>query len=658
MNLEESRKVLGVDASADEKAVRRAYAKLAKSHRPDTHPETFLSIRTAYDTVLDSIKNTTYQDPSLPPTPSHASGSTAPPPAIGLAGENVVSYVMGADEFGHIDVDEPIEHRVGNPSVGPADGRNDEPIVESIAEPRHLPPSEGNPLQHLEDDLIDAIKATKPGVEATESKVLGLMETYLTAAGASSRQLRDYVERFLIGACLGDYYVPHAMRIRVLDLCGLHDAVMAEDRLKPWEKELITRFDESEWLTGLLERAALKQNVAEHALVHGASWTKTLSLRMGLSESKTVRRWLHWLDHTYGADAGIANEHFRHRWQKLRQVGPVTGPVMLVFTVFMMVTGWGLDALGVPLRPFFELPPLHMVQLSASLAVLSWANFILVLSARPVLDRLISVVRDGLFEHAPVPLLLLEVIAISVLIWVWSYHAFLPNAISGQLMMNAGVVMLLIGVFARVWDNLNDMPFSTFGMRLVWQLSIFIFLVFFQGSQSGDESLSVLGRWSSSDLISSAWLLVGLTVLAVPPRILHRWHEIEPGNKRVSLTHLRHTNLSFNTVWLRLIIGIGAALCLAGVGAEYLHQESAWIGPLITGSLLSLLALELSLAGGLNDESNTPLRILAYSACFVFYWLTTRLVQDALYLSMLAHTAMAVTLLWLVVACHSPKSAT
>ena len=69
MNVDTARDVLGLAADADEKTVRRAYAKLAKTYRPDTHPDEFYKIRKAYDTLLNALRNNDYQDPDLPSAP-------------------------------------------------------------------------------------------------------------------------------------------------------------------------------------------------------------------------------------------------------------------------------------------------------------------------------------------------------------------------------------------------------------------------------------------------------------------------------------------------------------------------------------------------------------------------------------------------------------
>ena len=48
--------ILGVDYEADERTIKRAYAKLIKEFRPDSHPVEFAKIRKAYEVLLDDCR--------------------------------------------------------------------------------------------------------------------------------------------------------------------------------------------------------------------------------------------------------------------------------------------------------------------------------------------------------------------------------------------------------------------------------------------------------------------------------------------------------------------------------------------------------------------------------------------------------------------------
>lgn len=54
VNLETAREVLGVDASADAGAVRRAYLRLLKKHNPERDPEGFKQLREAFELARDA----------------------------------------------------------------------------------------------------------------------------------------------------------------------------------------------------------------------------------------------------------------------------------------------------------------------------------------------------------------------------------------------------------------------------------------------------------------------------------------------------------------------------------------------------------------------------------------------------------------------------
>jgi len=119
----------------------------------------------------------------------------------------------------------------------------------------------------MEDDVIAAIKVVRPGHLDSENAVVIAADRYYAAAKEMSHSMRHHVERFLFGACIGNYYVPHVLRQRVAEFSGLIDSVVAEDKLRPWEREFILRFDESEVLEELLHKAANRGNPTERAIV-------------------------------------------------------------------------------------------------------------------------------------------------------------------------------------------------------------------------------------------------------------------------------------------------------------------------------------------------------------------------------------------------------
>jgi PAS domain-containing protein len=59
--------LLGLNDDADERAVKRQYAKLLKVTRPDDDPEAFQRLREAYERVLDWARNRADEDDAYPP---------------------------------------------------------------------------------------------------------------------------------------------------------------------------------------------------------------------------------------------------------------------------------------------------------------------------------------------------------------------------------------------------------------------------------------------------------------------------------------------------------------------------------------------------------------------------------------------------------------
>ncbi len=69
----DAREVLGVDADADARAIRRAYRKKVAAHPPDRDPETFQRIRRAFECLTDPVASEEAalykRRPHLPPPP-------------------------------------------------------------------------------------------------------------------------------------------------------------------------------------------------------------------------------------------------------------------------------------------------------------------------------------------------------------------------------------------------------------------------------------------------------------------------------------------------------------------------------------------------------------------------------------------------------------
>lgn len=87
MTYEEACQILGVDAGAPEKDVRRAYAKLVKKHKPELDPEGFRRVRDAYEVVSRPAWRPTLGDfpppaavtePTLEPAASFESSAEPP----------------------------------------------------------------------------------------------------------------------------------------------------------------------------------------------------------------------------------------------------------------------------------------------------------------------------------------------------------------------------------------------------------------------------------------------------------------------------------------------------------------------------------------------------------------------------------------------------
>ena len=630
MNANEAREVLGLDSDADEKTIRRAYAKLAKTYRPDTHPEEFSRIRAAYDALLDAIKHDDYEDPDLPTAPDlNTTDNQTPLPA-----RRAVSYVMDEQAYGG--------SSSGNGDVDPQPEHDDvDAELEAVHQQSYRTEVEANPLQSIEDSLIEAIKEVKPGQLDSENKVVLLVDEYLQASNTQSRKLRDYVERFLIGTCLGDYYLPHAVRERVADFSGLSNVIASQDRLQPWEREFLARFDESEQVEELLIRATSRSNVVERALIHGGGWGKAFMLRLDETKAALVNRWMYWSDQAYGEEGGLIDAGFRAKWAKLEQVEPLNPSLIAIFIALMVGSGLALNALGVPLREFFQLPVGSMLKIAAGLTVLSWANFILVQMARPVIRVYVARVRDWLFTHLALPLLVVEVSSMFLLIWGWALDGVLPSTVSRILVVGSGCVLIVVGVFAREWSWVNHLSFPSIVIRLL--------LYFYVAVNLLDD---VIRTGAAS---SSLWLIVGLVVWVAPPKILFEWVE-KTKNTPQGYLSLRHANITLQTRYPRWCMAGVAIVCILLALLLTLVQAPSYFSPIIFGVLVTALAVELAMIGGVHVDSHISTH--RYFAVWGLFFLTSighRFVGPS-NVDLLAQSALGLFLIWSAVHWLSPKT--
>lgn len=583
------------DGLPDEKTIRRAYAKFAKQYRPDTHPEDFSRIRAAYDFLLEAARRTpVYQEPEIPPAP------VVLPTAGNLYKPDrpVVSYVMDATNFSRAPLQVEALTTEGNRDQVPS---------------YQLKP-EINPLQVLEDELVEAIKVVQPGNTETEDRVVKLVDQYLSAAGRTSNRLRDYVERFMVGACLGDYYLPHTVRQKMSDLIGLGGVLGSKENLKPWEQEFLTRFDESALVDDLLHKAASTNHVIEKAVVKGVSWPRTLIMRLTSKDTAGVNRWLHWLDQTYGPQFGLVNETFRHRWHKLRQIEPITPAVVLVFVAVMVVSGLALSGLGVPIADFFELPVASRWTMGIALAVLAISNAILVQLARPIARRGVSKARLWQSRYTPIAVLAVEASAMVLLIWSWALQAWLPDTVAGVLVVGAGITLLLVALVTRFWDWLENLTFTTMALRLIgFRVAVIAAGLFAVGEQPSH----------------SVWLVLGFCVIVLNPRPLLKWKPSDAVNDGAALFSFRHSDDVFPVRWIQVALVAGAVfgLVVTVLSASSVLSTSVR-APLMSVAhavLLSLLALEMALMGSIFSDRTGAQRTNAFFAVLILFWLSTRL---------------------------------
>jgi len=546
----------------DERAVRRAYAKLAKTYRPDTHPEEFANIRSAYDVVMASLS--TAKDPASNVVDLFNEVGAAKVQEVTAADqphERAVSYVMMAEELGSVEEDVPKD----------------------------------NPLQSLENEFVQAIKDLQPAHVESEAKVVQLMEDYLAASSRQSRALRDYVERFLIGTCLGDYYLPHAVRERAADFSGLGNAVVVEHRLKPWEREFLLRFDESEVVTELFAKANTSGSTAERSLVHGAGYQKVFMHRLDSNEVRKVNRWMHWLDDTFGEDAGFVHNEFRQRWNKLKQIEPLSAFTVCLFAVLMAFSGIVLNAFGAPMGEFFKLPRSTMALTVLGLAALSWANFMLVILMRPVYREVQHRAVVFTLANFSIPLLVVEFVAMLLLIWGAAFGSDDAGAWGSPVVVVSGLVFVVLAFASRAGGWLERLPFTQLALRV----GIYYLL------------LTIVVELLDNHIANTLWLLLGLIVISLRSRPMMHWMEKDNSAIPKGVFAFRRQQATYSITGLRIAMAVVGLASLVMMTVQKFILEAAMtpaLSAIITATLLCFVALELALNGGIHAHhgAKTP----------------------------------------------------
>jgi DnaJ domain len=304
--------VLGLTSGADRAAIRRAYAQLAKIHRPDTSPAQFQELRSAYEralTLLDGSTqaNITSESPAteLSYVPLQASIEEPPRPPSQPADFSGVSwpeYLIGkklASQF-KVDVSEQQQE------------------IENFKQ-RII----GNLDRGGSTDL-----AQKAAIEMFANGALINIE------------LRLATENWLIELGATDDRVSKSFMQWIAEKCGIAETSESSST-EPIRIAFTRKLSNLHHVERIKASADNDKNSAESIVIHGAGYVKLLKQLFQLKQPNArhkVDAVAAWLQNQFPSLDYLIDKPTATRWQKLRSI-PTVSPLVLLFSLTFACMG-------------------------------------------------------------------------------------------------------------------------------------------------------------------------------------------------------------------------------------------------------------------------------------------------------------------------------
>jgi hypothetical protein len=318
--------VLGITSGADRTAVRRAYAQLAKIHRPDNDPIKFQQLRFAYERALALLE--------VPQTESIGDKPSQDQPSLKASTQDVFSPHPQAD-FSAVSWPEFLSGKHFSNYAKPDFSKQRADIAKFKA------------------TISQQIQF---GHEAQE--IQNTAQAMLSSDALESIEMRLDVEQWLINLGSNERAIPSNFFLWIAEKTGLLEDIHASNQT-PEKQAFLAKLADLQSIERVKNIAATDRKSIESMILNGAGYIQLIrhvfKIRSGLAESERHRfdALIQWLETQRDVHGSLIDEPTVTRWRKLHSL-----PVVATLTKLTTITPTtSLVVLAVVLASMIDMLP-------------------------------------------------------------------------------------------------------------------------------------------------------------------------------------------------------------------------------------------------------------------------------------------------------------
>jgi hypothetical protein len=307
--------VLGLTSGADRTAIRRAYAQLAKIHRPDSSPEKFQELRYAYERALALLDQSTQPNsPNITIATEATELTTVPPQEVF---ERLPSSPIAIVGFSDISWPEYLTGKKFAPQSK----------VDVSAQQLEIENFKKQILKHLADGN---------GTNAVEK----IASEMFSSEPLVNIELRLATEQWLIELGANDDRVSNTFMQWIADQCGITETAESST-VEPIRIAFQRKLTNLYHVARIKASAANDRNSAESMVIYGASYFKLIRQLFQPRQPNArhkIDALMGWLQNQYPSLDNLIDQPTALRWNKLRGI-PTISPLVLVISLACAIIG-------------------------------------------------------------------------------------------------------------------------------------------------------------------------------------------------------------------------------------------------------------------------------------------------------------------------------